>query len=181
MKYLKNALFTLISALAFAQLLHGQAIQTTSFPVAIGGGTRQQDITIPAGQVFKLLSWGPSASGPTSLKVDGILVPIAYAPSSTNPAPPVFSPNLVIAGPRTISLEVQSNLSLVCSYILIPNTDVPVQSVPSTSVVIPADVSGPVQVILESSTDLITWTAANPGSYGSSTVKRFFRVRTITQ
>jgi hypothetical protein len=47
----------------------------------------------------------------------------------------------------------------------------------STGVVIPNDAGGPVTVILESSTDLITWTAANPGTYGTTSTNRFFRVR----
>jgi len=38
-----------------------------------------------------------------------------------------------------------------------------------------------VNVILESSTDLVTWTQANPGTYGASTTKRFFRVRAVNQ
>ena len=52
-------------------------------------------------------------------------------------------------------------------------------SIPTNSVVIPTDAAGPVEIILESSEDLITWTAANPGTYGSSTAKRFFRVRSV--
>lgn len=51
--------------------------------------------------------------------------------------------------------------------------------IPTNTVVIPTDASGPVEIILESSEDLITWTAAMPGSYGSSTAKRFFRVRSV--
>lgn len=52
---------------------------------------------------------------------------------------------------------------------------------PSTAVVIPDDGAGPVQIVLESSTDLVTWTAANPGSYATSTQKRFFRIRATRQ
>ena len=52
---------------------------------------------------------------------------------------------------------------------------------PTSAVVIPTDATGPVNVILESSTDLVTWTAANPGTYGASTTKRFFRVRAVNQ
>jgi hypothetical protein len=54
-------------------------------------------------------------------------------------------------------------------------------TIPTSAVVIPTDATGPVNVILESSTDLVTWTAANPGTYGSSTTKRFFRVRAVNQ
>lgn len=49
--------------------------------------------------------------------------------------------------------------------------------VSSNAVVIPADAAGPVEVYLESSTDLITWTRAEPGFYGSATEQRFFRLR----
>jgi hypothetical protein len=60
-----------------------------------------------------------------------------------------------------------------------------VRSTPTTqlasTVVIPDDGGGPVQIILESSTDLITWTAANPGTYGTTSQKRFFRLRAVRQ
>jgi hypothetical protein len=55
--------------------------------------------------------------------------------------------------------------------------EVPFQT--SNAVVIPEDASGPVEIIMESSTDLINWTMANPGNYGSSTEKRFFRLRAV--
>ena len=43
--------------------------------------------------------------------------------------------------------------------------------------VIPENSSGNVDIILEQSTDLINWTAVNPGTFPPSTAKRFFRVR----
>lgn len=51
--------------------------------------------------------------------------------------------------------------------------------IPKNTVVIPADSSGPVEIILESSEDLITWTPADSGSYGKGRAKRFFRVRSL--
>jgi hypothetical protein len=51
---------------------------------------------------------------------------------------------------------------------------------PSNSVVIPSDSSGPVEIILESSVDLISWAAALPGTYGASTERRFFRLRAVS-
>jgi hypothetical protein len=50
---------------------------------------------------------------------------------------------------------------------------------PSNAVVIPNDAAGNYQVILESSTDLITWTAANPGTYSGTAPQRFFRTRVV--
>jgi hypothetical protein len=54
-------------------------------------------------------------------------------------------------------------------------------SIPSSAVVIPTDASGPVQIILESSQDMINWNTANPGTYGASESERFYRVRAVQQ
>ena len=48
-----------------------------------------------------------------------------------------------------------------------------------SSVVIPTTALGDVDVKLEQSADNVTWTECLPGSYNSSTVKRFFRVRAV--
>ena len=48
---------------------------------------------------------------------------------------------------------------------------------PQNTVVIPTDAGGPVQILLESSIDLLTWSPVSPGTYGASTASRFFRVR----
>ena len=66
------------------------------------------------------------------------------------------------------------------TYRLVDNTST-TTTTPTSAVVIPTDATGSVNVILESSTDLVTWTAANPGTYGASTTKRFFRVRAVSQ
>ncbi|MCL1922227.1 MAG: hypothetical protein FWG50_14340, partial [Kiritimatiellaeota bacterium] len=50
---------------------------------------------------------------------------------------------------------------------------------PSTGVVIPEDGVGNVQVIMESSADLVNWTQALPGTYGRTEPKRFFRLRIV--
>lgn len=52
--------------------------------------------------------------------------------------------------------------------------------IPLNTVVIPTDASGPVNIILESSVDLVNWTLASPGAYATSTSNRFFRVRAET-
>ena len=52
-------------------------------------------------------------------------------------------------------------------------------TIPSNAVVIPSDSSGPVQIILESSEDMVNWNSANPGTYGASTNERFFRIRAV--
>lgn len=89
-------------------------------------------------------------------------------------------PNLTFfAGPGSLTLNAYPP-----TYQAIATVNV-VRSVPATqlanTVVIPDDGGGPVQIILESSTDLITWTAANPGTYGTTSQKRFFRLRAVRQ
>ena len=93
-----------------------------------------------------------------------------------NSASPVLFP---IAGPAKIKITTTSS-DAFCSYRISDNEDISVQK-PSTSVVIPSDSMGPVDIILESSTDLLSWTEALPGTYGSTDNKRFFRVRAVTR
>jgi hypothetical protein len=52
------------------------------------------------------------------------------------------------------------------------------QSIAKYASVIPENAKTNVSVILEQSTDLVNWTAANPGDFTPSSSKRFFRVRT---
>lgn len=52
-------------------------------------------------------------------------------------------------------------------------------SISATSVVIPSSATGDVDVKMEQSADNVTWTECLPGTYNSSTVKRFFRLRAV--
>jgi hypothetical protein len=52
-------------------------------------------------------------------------------------------------------------------------------NISSTSIVVPSNAVGDVDVLLEQSTDMITWTQCLPGTYNASTQKRFFRVRAV--
>ena len=52
-------------------------------------------------------------------------------------------------------------------------------NVSTASVVVPSNATGDVDVLLEQSTDMITWTQCLPGTYNASTQKRFFRVRAV--
>ena len=54
--------------------------------------------------------------------------------------------------------------------------------VPADAIVIPSTATGNVQIILESSPDLVNWTAASPGTYSATgATNRFFRVRAVGQ
>ena len=127
---------------------------------------------IPAGKTMEVISM----TGSVQLNVafgnanyTGNFDGYAYAPLSTGS----------LVGPATILAESTGGFRLV-TFRLKDNTST-TQTVPTSAVVIPTDATGPVDVILESSTDLVNWTQANPGTYGASTTKRFFRVRAVNQ
>ena len=110
------------------------------------------------------------------------------------------APNAVFAGPMSLSASAESKSDETSSYFqtiltftvysqseyqTLKNGVSPIATTllnqPSGSVVIPEDASGPVDIILESSIDMVTWAATNPGTYGSSNAGRFFRVRAVAQ
>jgi hypothetical protein len=99
---------------------------------------------------------------------------------------PVPAPPFTVAGPATIRARVEGygqstvGRSSLITVVVVRANSTP-SSAPLNTVVVPENAAGPVSVLLESSTDLLTWTAANPGTYGSATSKRFFRVRAVTQ
>lgn len=139
------------------------------------GFRHSQDIVLNAGDAASVVSkaFNPSvkaelAGGPTVtlMELGGI----------------DFSP-LQIAGPAVLRISM-SNAYPVSQVgwatVSITRAGSPAAA-PNGTVVIPEDATGQFQVLLESSTDLITWTAANPGTYGGSTQKRFFRTRIMKQ
>ena len=128
--------------------------------------TAASRITVPAGKIMDV-AYISNFTG-VQYQIDGG----AEAMIST----PYTQPKFV--GPGV--LRAVNNQTVLITYRLLDNIDQSTTT-PSNSVVIPTDATGPVNVILESSTDLVTWTQANPGTYGASTAKRFFRVRAVNQ
>lgn len=89
------------------------------------------------------------------------------------------------AGPCTVvfSITSQNGGTNAYYYTLLRQTpqtnNTASQGIPSTAVVIPNDSGGPVNIVLESSSDLVNWYSSNPGQYGTSYTNRFFRVRAV--
>jgi hypothetical protein len=92
---------------------------------------------------------------------------------------PGFHPT-AIAGPATLRMKSNrmSALPIVVTF-TVTRANSPANVIPANAVVIPEDAGGQYQVILESSTDLLNWAVTNPGTYGGSTPKRFFRTRIV--
>ena len=135
----------------------------------LGGGT---SIVVPDGKILEIVSFPSNGT-------------FTYTPSSNSgPGFPVYGSQFTagsagsckLVGPGVLVGPNYTGLT----YRLVDNIST-TATTPTSAVVIPTDATGPVKIILESSTDLVTWTEANPGSYGVSTTKRFFRVRAVNQ
>lgn len=90
----------------------------------------------------------------------------------------VFNSSAVFTGVTNILVSANSSVVALTFTVTTPT----IQSyIPANAVVIPVDATGPVQIVLESSSDLINWTSSLPGTYGNTYSNRFFRVRAIAQ
>ena len=165
---IKAAVLAVLLAGAFQ--ISAQDLYTKSL---VGGG---EVIIVPSTKVAEIIY----ALGGISISTFNLLVGFAD--------PTVINFNQSSSFPFYVSGETRitgsySTPSLI-TYRIIDNVAVgspTTNYIPASAVVIPADSNGSVRIILESSVDLITWTEANPGTYGSSTSKRFFRVRAVNQ
>ena len=159
-----------------------QAQCSTNITLVVGGppGTNAS-LSISTGQVAKVVyaydqGNGTSPNG-ASLNVTLGATTFSYPSYSTNHFRDTMLP-LTASGPASFSFRSISNSAgWGVGFCTIEVSNPNESFVPSTAVVIPADSGGPVNIILESSVDMITWTAALPGTYGTSTTNRFFRVR----
>jgi hypothetical protein len=109
-----------------------------------------------SGDLSHYNKYPPTVAGPVYLKV---LSGSAY--SSTNS---YWKASFTITCQMQAPVTIQTNSSILN---------------PNSSVVIPSNVSGDVEVVLEQSQDGVTWTQCLPGTYNASTVKRFFRLRAV--
>jgi hypothetical protein len=146
-------------------------------------------ITIPNGEIWQIHSWNSSGnidasnlrgrlgtnSGEIYLRgTSGYYYSMdnAAAAGSAN-----YAVGVIITGPATFENMMPSeNYYLVLKKVV---SGTSTNSISSTSVVIPQSAVGDVDIKLEQSADNVTWTECLPGTYNSSTVKRFFRLRAV--
>ena len=160
-----------------------------SVPAEKGPQVGDISIRVEAGETFRLLNfdWG---GGLFLLQVNIDGAPNAFNHSSAardaDPNQPGSMPvDRIFAGPLTVTLratlsqdqrDIGGQSGLAITYeINRPSTAFQ----PSNAVVIPADAGGPVEIIMESSIDMVNWTKAESGTYGTTTEKRFFRIRAV--
>mgnify|MGYP006284161643 CR=1 FL=1 len=145
--------------------------------VSGAGNSNGTKIEVKSGEVCEILNMyglvvispDPNFPGIYSSNAYGVLSPTGNLSKSVGQNFPIAGPIFIyVYDNAVVSYHTRSNISSS-------------NSTPANAVVIPSDATGGVQIILESSTDLITWTQANPGTYGASTAKRFFRIRAVNQ
>jgi len=164
--------YKLLLALLLASFVKSYAGDLTTVVI---GGNNTRGIIVPDGKVLEIVSYKgdytyyiPGATMVSDSVQSGVVLNQTYMSGTQR-----------FSGPGVLNYYSSYVLALV-TYRLVDNVST-TTTIPTSAVVIPTDATGPVNVILESSTDLVTWTAANPGTYGASTTKRFFRVRAVNQ
>jgi hypothetical protein len=175
MKNIRPKIATVVTLTAFI-LFVGSAVIADTVTLTVGGGAPlTESFEVPSNVVAQVIytdfNTGNNNSSAAYLYVT---LPPATTPLNFFAA---STPAIVFVGPATMTLTNTrgGSFSAFCTIQTSPASAA--SFTPSSSVVIPNDGAGPVTIILESSTDLINWTAANPGTYGTTSSNRFFRVR----
>jgi hypothetical protein len=107
-----------------------------------------------------------------------------YAPSSSSTQ--ASQQAFVFTGASNITFSITGNatakyVSDLLTFTVLTHSTNTVTYTPANSVVIPTDATGPVQIILQSSSDLVNWIPSLPGTYGNTYSNRFFRVIAVAQ
>jgi hypothetical protein len=88
---------------------------------------------------------------------------------------------ITITGLNSIGLSSFGNGILAATFTLLTPSTNGATYIPANSVVIPTDAKGNIQIILQSSSDLVNWVPSLPGTYGNTYSNRFFRVIAVAQ
>ena len=162
-------MFLSIISIIAASTLHAQTYQT--FLCNGPSPTRHLDIPVAAGEILEVVGFWIGGSSAT--------IKIGDAEFGISGTVPQTFNHTVVAGPLTVSVDCPVGNALIFTYKLTTIANVASQAANAQAVEIPAATIAPVDVILEKSDDLLTWTAALPGNYPVAPAKRFFRVRTV--
>lgn len=173
MKIINLFIFTL-----FIQITTLNAASDIAETVILRSNNAQaQTYSVPDGKTATIRSVRLASQGGV-LTINGALI---ASSAETGPQelalPMIISSRNVITVARTTGSSVDSS-----AVIEVRDATAGIEgAIPLNAVVIPENTSGTFVVILESSTDMITWLPAVPGQYGSDTSRRFFRTRIARQ
>lgn len=154
--------------------------QTVQYVTITSTNSRGTGLPVQPNQIVSLVGYDwvykPALSGDST---NGTVIVMNVPSSVSSQLPQIFTgmTNITLVptwngiqwgGAATFQITTPTSAAVVTNY------------VPADAIVMPASATGNVQIILESSPDLVNWTAAEPGSYGpSSATNRFFRVRAV--
>jgi hypothetical protein len=182
--------FTFLAALGFSSLLRAQTVTLVATSTTTNSAAYSTNaVVLQAGDTATIVSQYTQSGGFAAAVQIGNTEfdppPLLMGSGGANGGPTPSQPGPVtIAGPAIICAKVD-RLQFVGASSFVTVKVTPANSttatVPLNAVVIPENATGNVSVIMESSADLITWNAANPGVYGGTTTQRFFRVRVVQQ
>ncbi len=182
----KTTVTAICLSLSCSLQLFGQGITTL-----ICQGNQTNSIQITAQQSVQIKSYWDSllvnhASNPSAVNIQSGTTTISLPASSlirnTTPGNNIYAnyytPDLMIAGPATVSLATTSyknGITELSQAILTLDVE-PVPFPPGKTLTLGAN-SGNAQVTMETSTDLVNWTSAVNGQlYTNSPTARFFRI-----
>jgi hypothetical protein len=168
---------TLLRAEIVTLISDGRAVQTSApkyadtYSTITNGANYKTTVEVRTGEVARVLYAGPSPTALGSISAYFLLGTISLDVTTTG--------NQVIVGPCILTVIAGTNSSPVVISAQITRNDEPFT--PAGAVLVPADSSGPVRVIMESSTNLVQWNSALPGTYGTTAQNQYFRVRAERQ
>jgi len=147
-------------------------------------------LIVPSGETWQLVTYSlnnpsrstvplHSSTNATENNLVGIIYStggVIYSMESSSASTAGTVAGSIFTGPVYLKyIELCSSYNLTFKKLSSGNTN----AISATSVVIPTSATGDVDVKLEQSADNVTWTECLPGTYNSSTVKRFFRLRAV--
>jgi hypothetical protein len=159
---------TLLLSLAFAITAYAENITLTA----------QKDVNDAKSDIVTL-GEGDTATLVYSNVTDGAAF-VTYVKQSfywSNRLTTTTNPRIVITGPATIQFSLEITPS--GSPKGLATFEINRAGIASPPAAIPQEAGTTWNVILESSSDLINWTPANPGNYSGTEPKRFFRTRMV--
>lgn len=148
--------------------------QTQIVTLVVDSTHQTNSFNFTTNQTVTVLAYDTTATGSSYSSIIMRFANGAFVQTTVNP----LKLGSVYTGVTNISLTFISASFLVTLGVSTPTANT---MMPANAVVIPTDANGPVQIILESSGDLVNWTSALPGTYGNTYSNRFFRVRALAQ
>lgn len=166
-------LILILSVLSLFASEAGEIVMLKAFST---DNSASQQITLAAGESARLAGVSFRGSSPAPARLHVIADSFNFSISLLDAAGSV---DFTVPGPATLYYDKGTQSNRGFATVEITRAPELTPAIPASAAVIPEDADGQFDVLLESTTDGIEWTQALPGTYGGSTMKRFFRTRIV--